>query len=390
MIGKQSGISKFMRPSFTLSRDPVVLLGAALALASGIAMVGYWIASCLNRVHSNPYISIIHFLILPAVFLLGLILMPVGIMLNSFRKKKAEKLSDDLLRTHPFRRYRKPLIMLLAATCVNLLIILYAGYRGARYMESSSFCGRACHVMKPEHVAYLNSAHANIACTECHIGTGGRAQANAKFNGVRQLFEVILHRYPTPIPAPVESLRPAHEICESCHSGSRFLGDRFIVKNSFADDEPNSKTKSVLQMHVGGKNALGQLIGIHGAHMGHIEFIAADDSRFVIPWVSKTESDGKKTVYAASALAGKTPLGKLRQMDCTDCHNRTAHAHETAEEALNRAMADGRVNAQLPYIHREALRILKMNFASREIARQGILLELELFYRKYYAAQYAA
>ena len=390
MIGKKNGFTGFLRPSTWLSKNPLGLLGAALALSSGIAMVGYWIATFLNRVHSNPYISIFHFLILPGIFLLGLLLMLVGLLLKLRVSRQVVDTAEGFSLAQQLGLYRKPMAILFAVVCVNLLVIAYAGYRGARYMETPGFCGRACHVMKPEHVAYMSSAHANIACTECHVGSGGRAQANAKFNGIRQLFEVMLHRYPRPIAAPVDSLRPAREICESCHKGTQFFGEKFVVKNTFADDEQNSQTKSVLQLHVGGMNAIGQASGIHGVHLGHIEYIAGDDARSVIPWVEKTESNGSRTVYAASSTGSKMPLGKIRLMDCTDCHNRTAHVHETAEEALNHAMADGRVNPQLPYIRREALRILKMDFASQEIARQGIMLEVEVFYKNNYPRDYAA
>jgi len=387
---KNGFTAKIVRPAIWMTGNPVGFIGITLALASGIAMVGYWIATSLHRVHSNPYVNIIHFLVLPVVFLLGLILAPAGLFLKASRKSWTGESHEELSVIPLIRKYRKPITFLLAATFVNLMVIAYAGYRGAHYMETSSFCGRACHVMQPEHVAYLYSPHANIACTECHIGAGGRAQANAKFNGIRQLFEVMLRRYPTPIAAPVDSLRPAHEICENCHTGAQFVGDKFVVKSSFSDDEQSVQTKSVLLMHVGGKNSAGTLTGIHGAHMGRIEYITSDETRSTIPWVVRKDASGAQTVYMASSTGNKMPQGKLREMDCTDCHNRTAHVHETAEEALNHAMADGRINSQLPYIHREALRILKTNFASREIANQGILLELEVFYRKYYPGQYAA
>ena len=31
-------------------------------------------------------------------------------------------------------------------------------------------------------------------------------------------------------------------------------------------------------------------------------------------------------------------------MDCIDCHNRAAHTFVTAEDAINRAMADGAIS----------------------------------------------
>ncbi len=64
-------------------------------------------------------------------------------------------------------------------------------------------------------------------------------------------------------------------------------------------------------------------------------------------------------------------------MDCIDCHNRAAHTFVTAEEALNRAMADGAISPELPWVHKEGLELLKANYASeargaREDSRRSL------------------
>ena len=47
-------------------------------------------------------------------------------------------------------------------------------------------------------------------------------------------------------------------------------------------------------------------------------------------------------------------------MDCTDCHNTTGHRiAPTPEKAVDRAIASGRLSARLPFIRREAVRLLK-------------------------------
>ena len=50
-------------------------------------------------------------------------------------------------------------------------------------------------------------------------------------------------------------------------------------------------------------------------------------------------------------------------MDCIDCHNRAAHTFVTAEDALNRAMAEGGVSPDLPWVHKEGLQLLKAKYA---------------------------
>jgi hypothetical protein len=231
-----------------------------------------------------------------------------------------------------------------------------------------------------------------VACVECHIGTGAQAYFSAKVNGTKQLIEVSFHpmaglapkiipNYPTPIPSPVTSLRPARYTCEACHTPTRFDGDKLLVKSSFADDEQNTESQTVLILHLGGEDSLSHRTGIHGVHLGHIEYIATDPTRTAIPWVERTNPDGSKTAYAASALNGAQPQGERRVMDCIDCHNRAAHTFVTAEEAINRAMADGAINPSLPWIHKEGLALLKATYASQADAGAQIPQHLQAFYR---------
>src|SRR5208282_3744147 len=187
--------------------------------------------------------------------------------------------------------------------------------------------------------------------------------------------------YPTPIPSPVTSLRPARFTCEGCHTPAKFVGDKLLVKSSFADDEQNSESQTVLILHLGGVDSLSHFTGIHGVHLGHIEYITTDPTRTTIPWVQRTNPDGTQTTYVASALNGAEPKGEQRVMDCIDCHNRAAHALVTAEEAINQAMAAGAISSSLPFVHKEGLALLKATYSSKEEASVKIPQQLEAFYR---------
>jgi hypothetical protein len=68
-------------------------------------------------------------------------------------------------------------------------------------------------------------------------------------------------------------------------------------------------------------------------------------------------------------------------MDCIDCHNRAAHTFVTAEDALNRAMAEGAISPDLPWVHKEGLELLKAAYASEDEARAKIPAQLAAFYR---------
>ena len=372
----------WIRPALFFGNNPICLAGGALTTASGVTMIGHWVVELFGRHYENPYLGIIFILILPALFVLGLLMIPVGL----FHRRRMLKAEGKIPTEYPKidlndRIFRRGIDIVLIATIVNLLIVSVASYRGAAYMDSPQFCGQSCHVMHPEYTAYKVSAHAHVDCVACHIGTGAASYFKAKVNGTKQLIEVAFHRYPRPIPSPVENLRPAREICEGCHTPARFIGEKLLVKSNFADDEANTETQSVVVLHLGGRDSLSNLSGIHGVHLGHIEYITTDPTRTDIPWVQKRNADGSTTDYAVSSLKGAVPQGERRLMDCIDCHNRAAHTMQTAEDALNRAMVEGAVSPELPWVHKKGLELLKANYASDEEAREKIPEELTAFYR---------
>jgi nitrate/TMAO reductase-like tetraheme cytochrome c subunit len=372
----------WVRPALFFGNNPISLAGGAITSAAGVTMIGYWLVELFGRPNDNPYLGIIFFLILPAIFVLGLLLIPVGVFLRRKKLQQAGQIPAEFPKIDlNDRMFRHGLDIVLVATIVNLLVVSMASYRGAAYMDSPQFCGQSCHVMHPEYSAYKVSAHSHVDCVACHIGTGAESYFKAKVNGTKQLVEVSFNRYPKPIPSPVMNLRPAREICEGCHTPAKFVGEKLLVKSNFADDEKNTETQSVVLLHLGGIDSLSHLTGIHGVHLGHIEYIATDPTRTTIPWVERTYADGSKTAFATSSLKGAVPQGERRVMDCIDCHNRAAHTMQTAEDALNRAMAEGAISPELPWVHKEGLTLLKADYKTEDEARQKIQEGLTQFYR---------
>src|SRR5258708_26324171 len=105
----------------------------------------------------------------------------------------------------------------------------------------------------------------------------------------------------------------------------------------YGDALNNSVTKSLVLLYVGGRDMSGRLTGIHGAHLGHIEYTATDATNQTIPWVAKVNDDGSTVEYLSSDA--KQPVsGQKHQMDCIDCHNRAAHSFNTPATALHNAM----------------------------------------------------
>ena len=249
--------------------------------------------------------------------------------------------------------------MFVALTAVNVVIVLVAGYGGLHSMESPSFCGQTCHTpMHPQFTAWQDASHSEVACVQCHIGEGGRAFVKYKMNGLRQLYHVITGHYPRPIPG-VADMRPAQEVCGACHWSGKGFGDVVRVKREYADDETNTETATILQMFLGGPGAptpSGRAIHWHADPRVRIEFIFTDGERQTIPFVKYTDAQGRVREYAAQ---GTTPeqlaKGTWRTMDCIDCHNVAAHrVAPTPEQAVDAALAAGRIDRGLPFVRREA------------------------------------
>ena len=384
-------MKNWIRSALFFGNNPISLIGGAITTASGVTMIAFWVVELFGRHRDNPYLGMIFFLILPALFFLGLVLIPIGLLLRRHALRRAGKIPAELPKIDLNNRiFRRGLDIVLVATIVNLLVISLASYKGVSYLDSPQFCGQSCHSLYPQYTAYKVSAHSHVACVECHIGSGMKSFVTAKINGTRELAETVFNRYPRPIPSPVENLRPARETCEECHAPAKFVGEKLLVKTKFADDEKNTETQTVVLLHLGGRDSLSNLRGIHGVHLGHIEYVATDPTRTTIPWVEKHNANGSVSTYAAISTKGVMPAGERRVMDCIDCHNRATHTMMPAEDALNRAMADRAISPDLPWVHKEGLELLKANYATTDQARTKIPEQLTAFYRTQHPDVFAA
>ena len=182
-------------------------------------------------------VGIIFDLCLPALFVLGLCLIPLGI----WWKKPSLRAAGQLPAEYPavdLRNpvYRRTLGFVLLATAINFVIVGTASYRGVAQMDKPSFCGQCCHVMAPEWTAYHASSHAHVACTERHIASGMSGYESAKLNGARQLIHVVTGKYSSFIMAEGK-VPAANSTCLHCHNSEKFVGDKLVAKTSFGDDE---------------------------------------------------------------------------------------------------------------------------------------------------------
>jgi hypothetical protein len=68
--------------------------------------------------------------------------------------------------------------------------------------------------------------------------------------------------------------------------------------------------------------------------------------------------DGTSRVFRTAEFKGEPPADRIRVMDCMDCHNRPAHAFPTANDAVEKALADGSLSRAFPNIKRVAVQAM--------------------------------
>ncbi len=378
-----------IRSFFTaITRDIVGLIGAILTTVSAVLFITLLVIEEFGQLH-GAYTGIIAFIVVPGLFVLGLVIMPVGVW--RFRRAEAKRVATgqppsllpvvDLNVPHT----RNIFIVTAVLTLANVVIVATGTYKGIEVMETTQFCGGACHsVMSPEFTTYSRSPHSRVRCTQCHIGPGANWFVKSKISGSWQLISVAFDLYPRPIPTPVKNLRPARETCEQCHWPTKFAGDRLKVITHFDEDEKNTEKKTVLMMKVGGlQGGKGKGIHWHVDPANEVRY-RADEKRRTIAEIDLKRADGRAEHYtnqAYGAADAGTP-GEWRTMDCVDCHNRPTHVYQRPRDEMDNSMALGELDKTLPFLRREGLRIIQLPFASHEAAQKGIKDELTAFYAK--------
>ncbi len=372
--------------------------GIALAAISALLISGLIVIEA-NSQHSSPYLGVLTYLVLPPILITGLLLVPIGMGLENRRRRRQGE--EDLHPPFPRidlnqPRHQRLFAFWAAGTVVVLVLLGVVAYQSYEFMESTTFCGDVCHtVMQPEKTAYLDSPHARVECTACHIGPGADWWAKSKLSGAYQVLAVLTNSYPRPIDTPIRNLRPARETCEQCHWPEKFYGDKIVTHTRFLDDEKNTVQKTSFVVKTGGgSERIGVSQGVHW-HMdprNEIDYIAVDEDRQEIPWVLARTVDGSVTEYFAQAKpvgAEELKQGERRQMDCIDCHNRPTHIFFEPGEAIDRDMAVGRIDPSLPWAKKVGLDLITRQYASHEEARRVIGEEWERFYRDNYPQLYA-
>ncbi len=379
-----------------LLRNPLSILGvmvAATATAFGLPMMFVDLFS--KRTH--PYLGVVVYLVLPFVAMGGAAFILLGVLWERRRRKRRPGATVPPLPPIDLNRPAHQAAVVSALTAIMTIAVLLSvtGYRAYHFTDSVAFCGLVCHkVMKPEHTAYQHSPHARVACVQCHVGPGASWFVRSKITGAYQVYATAFNKYPRPIPTPVKNLRPAQETCEQCHWPSKFFGAQQKTFTHYLTDEVNSPWQIQMLIKVGGGDPqVGATAGIHW-HMNiknEISYIASDERREAIPWVQVVDPEGRVTEYLSTEeplSPGEIAKAEIRRMDCVDCHNRPSHIFYPPDRAVEQSFEAGRLDRSVPYLKREAVRLLAQPYASEDEALDAILKGLVDFYQREYPEVY--
>lgn len=379
------------------SKNWLTIIGAITAAINlALIIVLFVISAIMDNDDTN--LGLFIYIILPGFLVLGLLLIPIGMLRE--RRIRGKKSEDEKKRLPwidlNLPEHRNAFLIFAVSTVIILVLSTMGSFRAYHITESVEFCGLLCHeVMEPEHTAYQNSPHANVLCVECHVGTGASWYVKSKLSGLHQIYAVLANDYEKPIETPLHDLRPARETCERCHWPEKFYARSLWTYKYFLADSLNTEWDIVLQMKTGPEySGLGHTEGIHW-HINpsvNIEYISEEDKREIITYVKYTDSiTGDSVIYRDEMYPVDDSVINAqvaRTMDCIDCHNRPSHNYESPTVYFDKVMLTGDVSKDIPFIKKASMDILRETFTDKDTAFMKIRESIQNFYQTEYPVLY--
>ena len=236
-----------------LARHPVAIAGAVIATVAAVVFIALAIAVVVGLL-DNPYAGLVVFIVVPALFVLGLLLIPLGMWLQ---RRKLQRHPEAVAEWSviDFRKPRgpphhpgghRPDAPSTWSSCSSRATARCTGWNRRR--SAARPATNRCTRSSPP-----GRRTSTRACAAPTV-TSARARARSfttSSSACGSCTTSITRQIPRPIPG-VADLRPALEVCGNCHWPNRDLGDRVRVVREYADDEPNTETTTVLHMFTGG------------------------------------------------------------------------------------------------------------------------------------------
>jgi nitrate/TMAO reductase-like tetraheme cytochrome c subunit len=327
----------------------------------------------------------------------------VGITGSAGAEAAAAAKSPRARRRSPFYLRGRRLRLPRSRSGLFALLLVLGGLGGVatfsavsliQWTETADFCGR-CHSMAPELAAYEAGPHANVTCAECHVEPGITGWIRAKLNGTRQLVEMVLGTYPTPIPPPEHTDLPsADDTCAHCHDPLRRALAGLKTRTVFSEDEDNTRQFVGLMVRPGGGDAFDVDRSVHWHILREVSYATPDEDAASIDYVAATQPDGTVREYVSQDMIRVSDdvqpdidailaADAQHLMNCYDCHNRAGHSIPNPRTSLDYELSTGGIDATLPYIKREGMRLLWSSYPDDATADEEIA-----GLRDFYAEQY--
>jgi hypothetical protein len=381
------------------SKNWLTIIGAIIAIINFLMIILLFIISTIFN-QANTNLGLFIYIILPGFMIMGLLVIPVGMIIK--RRKIKKEIGGDKNRLPVVdlndMRHRNAFVIFTVSTIIILILSTFGSFEAYHITESVEFCGTLCHqVMEPEHTAYQNSPHANVTCVECHVGSGASWYVKSKLSGLHQVYAVLTKTFPSPIGTPLHDLRPARETCEKCHWPQKFYPRSLQTNKYFLADSVNSEWDVMLQMKTGPEySGAGYKEGIHW-HINpavNIEYISDNDKRENITYVKYTNKNtGEVNLYRNSDNPVSDSLisvSKPRTMDCIDCHNRPSHNYNSPPVYFDKALLAGAVSKEIPFIKKVTMGILKETFRNKDTALIMIKDSITKYYQSVHNNYYTS
>jgi len=288
---------------------------------------------------------------------------------------------------HPPWRSKRGIFVLFLLVAGFGSVATMGGVAAVGFSETPGFCGM-CHTMDPELKAYAMSPHKDVTCAECHIEPGLAGFAKAKLNGTKQLAGVLTGQFPTPIPPPDHADLPkVQDTCLKCHSLDALTANggpvKLVLRPRYRPDETNTQETVAVMLRPGGLGDSSGVLGVHWHVQQKVTYTTSDVRARKIDLVEITAKDGTTKQYISGAQVAvstdvKPDLTRLKSsettktMDCADCHNRIGHQVPSPDQAVDEAMAAGKISPSLPFVKRESVALLNGSYSSVEVADKAI------------------
>ncbi len=158
---------------------------------------------------------------------------------------------------------------------------------------------------------------------------------------------------------------------------------KLVMHPIYREDKANTRETVAVMVR---PYRLGEGEVSRGAHWHveeKVEYASPDKNSQKINWIRVTYKDGRTEQFIARSQVAvssdvRGDIGRLtrtetvRQMNCISCHNRVGHEFPSPDEAIDSAIADGKISQSLPYIKREGVARLGKRYRSTGEADRAI------------------